>query len=131
MRLRAGYYELRCRTDPQQACRDTWWDAADARLPHFAQALRWAQALSARMGKPHLWWQVPVGNLGLPNTPGRWKDNRVETLMARPAEVARAHGLGVAFGEGAGDQTTPQQDDGVLYRLVQALASAGGQPACP
>jgi hypothetical protein len=108
-----------------------WWDATDQTLPHFAQAFRWARALSERMNKPNLWWQIPVGNMGLPNTQNAYKDNRVEVLFARTADVVKAHGFGLAFGAGEERQTTPETDQGVLYARTRALHQAGGQPPCP
>jgi hypothetical protein len=120
----AGYYETVLH-------RNTWWDASDRTLPHFAQAFRWAKALSERMQKPNLWWQIPVGNMGLPNTNQAYRDNRVETLFARTQEVAQAHGFGLAFGAGEEHQTTPETDRGMLYARTNALHAAGGQPPCP
>ncbi|HYO66148.1 MAG TPA: hypothetical protein VEU33_08705, partial [Archangium sp.] len=49
-----------------------WWDASNTTLPHFHQALRWSRALSERVGKPHLWWQVPLGNMSLPGRSTQW-----------------------------------------------------------
>lgn len=120
----AGYYQVRYG-------RDTGWDDTDAKLPNYAQAFRWARALSERMQKPNLWWQVPVGNAAQGNTSQHWKDNRVATFTARTADVARSHGLGVSFGAGEGEQTNPTTDGGFLYARVKALADAGGQPPCP
>ncbi|MCC6524221.1 MAG: hypothetical protein IT373_16290 [Polyangiaceae bacterium] len=110
---------------------DTWWDATNQTLPHFHQAFAWSGALSAALGKPNLWWQLPVGNSTLPDVPQQWKDNRVEYVFAHWDEVAAAHGIGAAFGAGQGDQTTPETDGGLLVSLVQGYASAGGQPLCP
>jgi hypothetical protein len=120
----AGYYELRFG-------REAWWDPTDATLPNYAQAFTWARALSERMDKPHLWWQLPVGQMALPNTSRRWKDNRVATFLTRTAEVARAHGVGVAFGAGEVEQTVPTTDDGHLYQQALALEARGGQAPCP
>jgi hypothetical protein len=110
--------------------RDRWWSATDTALPHFAQALTWAQALSERIGRPHLWWQLPVGNMSLPNTHQRWQDNRVDGFLDRMPEVSAAHGVGLAFGAGEGAQTTPETDGDHLVSRVRALAAAGGQRPC-
>ena len=47
-----------------------------------------------------MWWQVPVGNMSLPNTPNQWRDNCVDYLMSHLGEVAakRARGVSVAPG---------------------------------
>jgi hypothetical protein len=120
----AGYYQT-------VEGRNQWWSTSDTTLPNFAQAFRWSKALSERMGKANLWWQIPVGNMALPNTPNRYQDNRVEVLFARTADVVRAHGFGLAFGDGRDDQTNAATDGDVLYGRVRALSTAGGQPPCP
>ncbi len=119
----AGYY--------QSQGNDTWWDATNATLPNFHQAFAWAKAVAETVGKPIVWWQIPVGNMSLPNTSTMWKDNRVDYLFAHMDEVAAAHGAGLFFGAGAGGQTTPESDGGNLIAKVKAYESGGGQPACP
>jgi hypothetical protein len=118
-----------------------WWDATNQALPDFHQALAWSKAVAEAVGKPILWWQIPVGNGGMGNrytaydpqgnpTAGQWRDNRVEYLLAHPDEVAAAHGVGLAFGAGAGGQTSPETDGGLLAGLVSACATQGGVPLC-
>jgi hypothetical protein len=83
------------------------------------------------VGKPIVWWQVPVGNMNMPNSGSQWKDNRVDYLFAHMDEVAAAHGVGVFFGAGNAQQTTPENDGGNLVAKVKAYEAAGGQKACP
>lgn len=118
----AGYY--------QSMSRDTWWDASNATLPHFHQAFAWGAAVAETVGRPMLWWQIPVGNMAQSNAPDHWQDNRVDYLLTHPAEVAAAHGLGLAFGAGAAGQTTPSTDGDNLAARVQAYAAGGGEPLC-
>ena len=118
----AGWY--------QTQGRNSWWDATNATIPNFHQAFQWASALAEQVGKPVLWWQLPVGNMGLSDTTGHWKDNRVDYFFAHPDEVAAAHGIGMAFGAGATGQTTPSTDNGNLIAKAQAYAAAGGQALC-
>lgn len=118
----AGYYETQGR--------QSWWDATDTTLPHFRQAFTWVRALSERLGKPNFWWQLPVGNMALPNRTNQWRDNRVDYFFAHTSELATAHGVGFAFGAGAGGQTTPETDNGNLVAKVRAYQQAGGQTAC-
>ncbi len=108
-----------------------WWDESNTRLPHFRQALRWARELSEQLGRPNLWWQLPVGNTSLPGAPQRWKDNRLDYFFDHPDEVAAAHGLGMAFGAGEEAQTNPSTDDGHFLQRARAYFDSGGQPACP
>lgn len=108
-----------------------WWDATNATLPNFQQAFVWSKALAESAQRPVLWWQLPVGNMSLPNQNEKWKDNRVDYFMTHMNEVSAAHGLGAAFGSGAGGQTNPSTDGGNLVGKVKAYAAAGGQPACP
>jgi hypothetical protein len=51
-------------------------------------------------------------------------------FFAHTSELAAAHGVGFAFGAGAGGQTTPETDNGNLVAKVRAYAQAGGQAAC-
>ena len=105
---------------------DTWWDATNATLPHFAQALAWSKALSERVGLPVIWWQVPVGHSGLDDTRQRYRDNRVDYLLTHLQEVAQARVAGLLFGAGTGENTTPDTDDGNLVNRVRAASP----PAC-
>jgi len=109
---------------------NTWLDATDRNLPTFAQAFRWSRAVADGLGKPLLWWQVPVGNSALSNQAGAWRDNKVEYFFAHPDRVADSGAIGMAFGAGTDGQTTPESDGGYLWGAAAALASAGGQPLC-
>jgi hypothetical protein len=119
----AGWY--------QSQGKDTWWDDKNQKLPSFHQAFAWAKAVAETVNKPIVWWQIPVGNMSLPNAGMAWKDNRVDYLFAHMDEVAAAHGAGVFFGAGDGQQTTPESDGGNLVAKTKAYASKGGQAACP
>ncbi|WP_043710260.1 hypothetical protein [Corallococcus macrosporus] len=118
----AGFYE----SQGEHA----WWDATNATRPNFHQAFAWAKAVSERMNKPNLWWQLPVGNMDLPDTNTRWRDNRVDYFFSHPDEVAAAHSVGFSFGAGEGRQTTPETDNGHLVGRVRAYAESGGQAPC-
>lgn len=118
----AGYYESIGRSGS--------WDATNATLPSFTQAFRWAKALAETIGRPLVWWQLPVGNPSLPNTTQRWQDNRLDYFFDHPGEVVASHGAAIAFGAGAADQTNPSTDDGHLVARVRAYANAP-QPVCP
>jgi hypothetical protein len=118
----AGYY--------QSIGQNRWWDAQNATLPHFAQDLIWVKALAESLGKPALWWQVPVGNMNQ-NVPGHWKDNRVQYFFYHPSPFAAAQGVGIVFGAGTTEQTDPGGDDGYLVFRMNSYVRAGGTPACP
>jgi hypothetical protein len=118
----AGWY--------QTQGRNAWWDATNAKIPDFHQAFQWSTALAEEVGRPVLWWQVPVGNMGLSDTTDHWKDNRVDYFFAHPDEIAAAHGVGMAFGSGATGQTTPSTDNGNLIAKTKAYANGGGQALC-
>jgi hypothetical protein len=120
----AGYYQT-------VQSRNTWWDATNTALPTFNQHFAWAKALAERVGRPLLWWQLPVGNMGLNNTANHYQDNRVDYFFAHTLQVAQAHGAGFFFGAGAGDQTDPGTDNGNLVSKLNALSTAGGQAPCP
>jgi len=118
----AGWYDTQGR--------HTWWDDTNTKIPDFHQAFTWSRALAEQVGLPVLWWQVPVGNMGLDNTNTHWKDNRVDYFFAHPDEIAAAHGIGMAFGSGATGQTTPSTDNGNLIAKTKAYSLAGGQALC-
>jgi len=110
--------------------RQTFWDATNATLPNFKQAFTWSKALAEAAQKPVLWWQVPVGNMSLPNKDGQWQDNRLDYFFAHLYEAAAADAFGVAFGAGAGGQTTFETDGGHGISLVEAYAKTSGQAPC-
>ena len=136
----AGYYQV-------VKNQNYWWDATDTTLPDYAQHLTWVKALTEALGTPALYWQTPLGNASQSDVPDHYQDNRVDyffggnaagVLSGSPTMVpahwsalAAAHVVGVAFGAGAGDQTTPDTDGGYLVSKTKAYVSAGGQPLCP
>ena len=135
----AGYYQI-------VKGSNSWWDATDTTLPNYAQDLAWVKALTEALGTPALYWQTPVGNASQNNTTDHYQDNRVDyffggsaagaesaaptTVPAHWSALAAAHVIGVAFGAGAGEQTTPETDGGYLVSKTKAYVSAGGQPLC-
>ena len=98
------------------------WDATNVKLPNFKQAFVWAKALAEMTRLPNIWWQMPVGNMMLPNSTNMWRDNRLDYFFDHPDEVAAAHGAGMAFGAGATGQTTPESDGGHFAARVRAYA---------
>jgi hypothetical protein len=136
----AGYYQT-------VQSKNNWWDAKDATLPDYAQDLTWVKALTEGLGVPALYWQTPLGNASQNNTANHYMDNRVDyffggnaagvnstspsTVAAHWSALAAAHVIGVAFGAGAGDQTTPDTDGGYLVSKTKSYVSSGGQPLCP
>jgi hypothetical protein len=109
---------------------DVWWDETNTTLPNFTQALTWGGAIAQGVGLPLVWWQLPVGNMSLPNQNKAWQDNRVDYLFAHTADVASHHVVGLMFGAGNTEQTTPETDGGNLVAKVQAHAAAGGTLVC-
>jgi hypothetical protein len=136
----AGYYQI-------VKNQNTWWDPTDKKLPDFAQDLTWIKALTEALGVPALYWQTPLGNSSGTNTNDGYKDNRVDyffggsasqvesgaavTVPSHWSELAAAHVVGVAFGAGADDQTTPDTDGGNLATKTKAYVASGGQALCP
>jgi hypothetical protein len=119
----AGYYS--------SIGQNRWWDNTNATLPSFRQAFTWAKPLAEKVGKPLIWWQMPLGNMSLADTADHWRDNRLDYFFAHMNEVAAAHGFAVAYGAGAGGQTTPTTDGGNLIAKTQAYVTPGGQKPCP
>ncbi|RYZ07057.1 MAG: hypothetical protein EOO73_13395 [Myxococcales bacterium] len=101
-------------------------DETNQTSPNFAERLSFAQQVSTATGKPILWWQVPFG---VPSdtpggTPGHFRDNKVHYIFNHIQELVDAGGLGVAFGVGAGEQTTPDTDGGQFQTAVQGYYAA-------
>jgi hypothetical protein len=136
----AGYYQI-------AKSQHVWWDATDKVLPDYAQHLAWVKALTEALGTPALYWQTPLGNASGNNTSTHYQDNRVDyffggsaagvdsaaptTVPAHWSALAAAHVVGVAFGAGAGEQTTPETDGGYLVSKTKSYVSGGGQALCP
>ena len=110
--------------------KSTFWDGSNATLPDFQQAFDWTKALTERMARPALWWQLPLGNMSLPNVVQQWQDNRVDYFFTHPVEIARTNAFGMVFGAGNAQQTNPSTDGGNFVTRVQQLAARGGQPVC-
>jgi hypothetical protein len=110
--------------------RDTWWDDTNATLPDFAQDFAWVTALTEALSQPALWWQTPLGNSAQGNMADHYQDNRVDYFLTHMDQLAAAHGVGAAFGAGAGDQTTPESDGGNFVTKAQTYFSGGGQALC-
>lgn len=119
----AGYYQTKGLS--------TFWDTTNASLPDFTQALGWARTLTAALRRPAIAWQIPVGNMALSNTAGKWQDNRVDYLLTHAADVSAAHIVALAFGAGAPDQTTPDSDGGNFTTRVKAYQTGAAATVCP
>jgi len=105
-----------------------WWDAAD-----FARFQRYLANVHAGVKLPVVVWQIPLGNTVSPSlndTPGRWKDNRVQWLLG-PGSRAHLRALtdagvvALLFGAGQADGTTAKTDGGYLFRRAAAYYAAG------
>jgi len=97
-----------------------YWDETNATSPNFHEHLAWSKALSTTLGRPILWWQLP---LGVPSTTpggtsGHFRDNRVKYLFSHVQEFVDAGGLGAVFGTGADDQTFITTDGGQFKNAV-------------
>jgi hypothetical protein len=103
------------------------WDPTNVKLPNFKQSFTYAKTISEEVGRPLLWWQLPVGNSST-----HYTDNRVDYFFAHTDEVAATHAVLMAFGAGKDDQTEPATDNGNLIAKTKAYVMAGGQSmTCP
>lgn len=118
----AGFYE--------KQGRDVWWDPSNQSLPNFHQAFAWGKALSTTVGKPIVWWQIPLGNTDQNDTTNHYRDNRVDYLLSHLDEVVAGNGAALLFGAGESQQTLPETDGGNLIAKVTAAASRP-RTACP
>jgi hypothetical protein len=103
-----------------------YWDETNTTLPNFSQHLRWVKALTARMNRPALEWQTP---LGLPSTTcggtnENWRDNRVRYFFSHVPDLVDAGIAGMTFGTGAGGQTNLATDGGQFKAAATAYKAA-------
>ena len=103
-----------------------YWDEANTSLPNFSQHLRWVKALTARMNRPAIEWQTP---LGVPattcgGTTDHWRDNRVHYFFSHVPDLVDAGVAGMTFGTGAGAQTTLGTDGGQFKAAATAYKAA-------
>jgi hypothetical protein len=76
-----------------------------------------------RTHAPVVLWQLPLGNTGLNNTWGRYRDNRVQWWLGpgnrSHLQATRDAGVvGLLFGGGAAGTTSAQTDGGLFYRVA-------------
>ena len=115
----AGCYEAK--VDPHcQGHSNVYWDETNTTSPNFHEYLAWSKAISTGLGRPMMWWQVPFGvpSATPGGTAGHYRDNRVHYIFSHIQEFVAAGGLGVAFGAGAANQTTPDTDGGLFKAAV-------------
>ena len=103
-----------------------YWDETNTALPNFSQHIRWVKALTARMNRPALEWQTP---LGLPSTTcggtnEHWRDNRVHYFFGHIPDLVDAGVAGMTFGTGAGGQTNLSTDGGQFKTAATAYKAA-------
>lgn len=110
----AGFYAK------QQGNAKTWFTPADFHR-HLLYGATFVQQTRLRM----VAWQIPLGNTSLPDTWGRYRDNRVQWLLGagnRPHLQAyvKAGYVGFLFGGGADGTTSARTDGGYFYQRVKA-----------
>lgn len=111
----AGFYA-------QNGDTSAFWDVTNKTLPNFHQAFAWATKIAEGVGRPLIWWQLPLGN-----STTRYPDNRVDYFFQHSDEVAATHAVLMAFGAGKDDQTMPESDNGNLAARTKSYDAAGGQ----
>jgi hypothetical protein len=110
----AGYYQ-HIEGNPH-----TWWGPAD-----FHRHDAYISAFTRRTHVPVVLWQLPLGNSGLPDTWGRYRDNRLQWWFGAHSRghlrASRAAGIiGFLFGGGADGTTSDTTDGGFFYRVAHA-----------
>jgi hypothetical protein len=104
-----------------------YWDETNQTHPNFQDNLSMAKSYHDGIGGlPVVWWQTPFGAPSATSggTAGHYRDNKVDYFLKHPAELVAAGGLGVVFGAGAENQTTPSTDGGQYQTLSKQYLAA-------
>jgi hypothetical protein len=115
----AGYYE-KVQGNPR-----TWFTPAD-----FHRHLLYGATFVRLSGLRLAAWQIPLGNTGLDDTPGRYRDNRVQWLLgagnrSHLEAYAGAGYVGFLFGGGADGMTSASTDGGYFWSRARAYYARG------
>jgi fibronectin type 3 domain-containing protein len=109
-----------------------YWDETNQTHPNFQDNFAMASTFHTGIGGlPIIWWQTPFGvpSATAGGTAGHFRDNRVDYFLKHPSELVAVGGLGVVFGAGAENQTTPATDGGQFQTLsARYLASPAALP---
>ena len=113
----AGFYQH------QQGNTKTWFTRADFHR-HLLYGATFVKQTRLRM----VAWQIPLGNTFLPDTWGKYRDNRVQWLLTSRAHLRAyvdAGYVGFMFGGGADGTTSASTDGGYFYKRVRAYYATG------
>ena len=96
------------------------WTAGD-----FHRRDAYLRGFTRRVHRKVVIWQIPLGNTHLPNTTGRYRDNRVQWWLGKGGakhrrQARRAGVVALLFGGGADGTTSADTDGGLFYRLSRA-----------
>jgi hypothetical protein len=109
-----------------------YWDETNQTHPNFQDNLSMAQTYHDGIGGlPIVWWQTPFGapSASPGGSAGHYRDNKVDYFLKHPTELVAVGALGIVFGAGAENQTTPSTDDGQYQTLSkQYLAKPAALP---
>jgi len=94
----------------------------------YRRDARWLGVMHRATGLSIVMWQIPLGNMKLPNTRGRYRDTHVERLLGADPRWRRAYRdagvIAFLFGGGADGTTTERTDGGLFRRLAARYAHA-------
>lgn len=102
---------------------NTGWGPADFRRHDV-----YIGGFTRRTRTPVVLWQLPLGDTMLNNTPGRYRDNRLQWWLEHPSaphlrSTRNAGVIGLLFGGGAAGTTSDQTDGGFFNRLARRYAA--------
>jgi hypothetical protein len=97
-----------------------WWNRAD-----FERHVRYLGRFSKLTGRKLVLWQIPLGNGGLADTWGRFRDNRPQWLLGADSRAhlkayRRAGVRALLFGGGADGTTSEKSDGGWFLKHARA-----------
>ncbi|MFN2543207.1 MAG: hypothetical protein ABR600_01365 [Actinomycetota bacterium] len=114
---------------------DAFWDRTNRTVPNFHRWEEFVGAVHARVHRPVIVWQIPLGNQYFRtenDADGHYQDNRAEYFFHHVSELLHAGVIALLFGAGNGGSTTntDTKGDGVTNPSPKCTTD-GGPRICP
>jgi hypothetical protein len=93
---------------------------------NMAKWVGWSKRVAQKLDLPLIGWQIPIGHMGLPNTPNRYEDTFMAYFFAHPKDFIDAGFIGLWVGKGLGNGTdysvkANEGDGGWLFQNMRTF----------